>query len=235
MKVIRLLTLTLGLALATSLMATSPAEADSSKTLGSGTITKSVSLQSYFTSSAIGRCLSATINGTMTASWSKIQMVPSYTNGYSSATYYTIYSPKFKDPKLSVAVYDKCGSDRKAKTLTQLKFRQSYYTTLCKANVSVGLSAGTGFSVGLSATPTCGRVTVAKRESFSQQVLTAYSQSNSGAVLTWPASDQVVTSPAAAKSLKACIRPFVYLDAAVGGNFDNQDLDFSETCISYPA
>jgi hypothetical protein len=222
-------------ALASSFLAAPPATAGSSTTIASGAVTKDFSVQGSFRSTDIKRCLIVFLSGTVTANWSEIQMVPSYSNNYSNTTYYSLYSPKLLKPRLAVLVYDKCGSGRKLKKLTQLTFRQSYYATLCTENVSIGLSASTSFSLGLSVTPSCGQVKVAERESFSQKKRSSYAQSNTGTVITWKTVDEVRTSPSAAKDMKVCIDPFVYVDAAVGGNFDNSDVDFKALCLKYPS
>jgi len=222
-------------AIASGVLAAPPATAESSKTVASGAVTRDFTVQGTFRSADIKRCLIVFLSGTAKADWAEIQMIPSYTNNYDTTTYYSLYSPRLYRPRLAVLVYDKCGSGRKLKKLTQLTFRQSYYATLCTENVSIGLSASTSFSVGLSVTPSCGRVKVAERESFSQKKRSDYVQSHTGTVITWKLVDEVRTSPSAAKDMKVCIDPFVYVNAAVGGNFDNGDVNFKALCLKYPS
>jgi hypothetical protein len=161
-------------------------------------------------------------------------MVPSYTNGYSTAIYYSLYAPKLYNPKLVVLVYDKCGSGRVPKNLTQLTFRQSYYTTVCSANTSIGLSVGTGLTVGLSVTPSCGKVKAASRSSNSHTVTSVYYQSNTGTIVTWPELEKTATTTSTAAAMKACVDPYVYVNAEVHGKFDNAHVNFDKQCVSYP-
>lgn len=219
------------LLLAVSSSIWSPFSAVAEAASSSGTRTTSMSSSGTFYSKDIKRCIVVTLSGTVKADWTIKDIYDPYTG--IRGTIYGLSNLRLLNPKMKAKVYNNCGSKKKAAKLSKIRMSQAYYSNKCDANISVGLSVGTGFSISLGVTPSCGTVKLAKRVSSNTDDASTYTQSNTGTTVTWP------DARAGGKDGTLCARPVVSLRAYVTvkdkAKDDGGSLTISGGCVTHPA
>lgn len=206
------------------------ATAASSRTVASGTLWKTVSLEDSFYSSTLKRCVRVFFGAQAAASWSQIQIDPSYANGWTTETVYKLYKPRLVNPRLRALTYNKCAlSGRKAAKVTAMKLTHKYYTTTCKENFSVSIS-GKWLIPSVGASVVCGQTTLAKYSHKFSKKAAEYELATDGTTLTWP----TVASTGNDKNRKVCIQPEASFQAEVGTAAVPHGLDYGKICFTYP-
>ena len=164
----------LAVVLVSSLAAVSPASA----TTTSKTITKPFTRTAAFYSAPLSRCVHMKVTGTLSAFY-----VRDSTTYPTPADYQSLQDPKVRDLTMKVWITRTCTAGSAAATVTKATLRQSYYYWKCSSNPSISVSYP--WSVGVSATPTCGDEKVARRATTYGTRNTSYAQYNSGVRASW--------------------------------------------------
>ena len=160
--------------LVTSLSAASPAAAG----VTSKTITKSFTKKSSFYSSPLSRCVHTKITGEMSAFY--VRSTQSYPT---PADYQSLQDPRVKDLTMTVRTTRTCAAGSARAKVTKATLHQSYYYWKCSSDPSISVSYP--WSVGVSATPTCGNEKVARRTTTYDVRRAKFVQYNSGVRATW--------------------------------------------------
>lgn len=160
--------------LISSLTAAAPAAAG----VTSKTITKSFTKKSSFYSTPLSRCVHTRITGKMSAFY-----VRSTQDYPTPADYQSLQDPRVKNLTMTVRTTRTCTAGAAKANVTKATLRQSYYYWKCSSNPSISVSYP--WSVGVSATPTCGDEKVARRATTYDVKRAKYVQYNSGVRATW--------------------------------------------------
>lgn len=192
----------------------------------STTASRAFSSTATFYSDDISACIKVTLSGTLTATAS--------TRTVKGGKTYHLQATVLKSPKVNVNSYVDCYST-KGRKLSGVVFTQRYYATQCSINTSAGIGiSASGFGISVAATPTCGTISLAERNTsdFRNTSDSTYQESNTGTAVKWTYADSNSTDP---KKVKLCIEPISTFRAYVGSTNDGGTLRFPSSCVYYPS
>jgi hypothetical protein len=132
-------------------------------------------------------------------------------------------NPRLINPSIQVNVRTKCGGSKKRASRLQVK--QYWHYSACSANPSVSVSAP--FSVGVSATPTCGKKRVGFRETNHGRGHT-YEQNVVGKAAQWK---KTVDWADGVPELKLCVRGSADVTVHFGSKSYSKRIDMGRACV----